>query len=349
MKNNKFINAVLTGLMLFVLTLPAHAQIAVLEFNSTKQLIQQSQQTIQQIDMVKTQNLSLGKQIAEYARLTENWLREIQHYTDQIFQMTRQFTSLRGILGIAEKNLGISQDTLQAAAEMIDGIRGMWAIKEQFQTLLKTRVALVESWESRASSGIFNPSADWQDLKNYLKTGLGRNSAADDALLGKISKIDPEFARWQDELDRLRKSETELMLDRDLIKRDLERERSLAQRPRQVITGEDGSSNIDQNSRVTSATEKIFLLTQQLQAKESQLQDVRIRIQELLDKINTRYNQLFWQMYEQWEKAANVQETGQGWENFGNIKTERLGEIIDSTGEPAPEISIDSDEQLTKP
>lgn len=337
---NEILKAFLIGFLLFCLSVPLHAQFAVIEVNSTNQLIQQTQQTFQQMQMVQTQNISLGKQIAEYARLSQNWLQEVQHYTDEIFQMARQFTTLRGVLGIAEKQLGIDQDKLQAAAEFIDGIRAMLAVKEQFETLLQTRIEMVRNWESRAKSGIFNPQADWQDLKNYLKTGLGRTTADEDALLGKISQIDPEFARWQDELDRLRKKETELVLERDQIKEDLERERQLAQRPRIVSTDDLGNSSVDQRERVTSSTERIYQLNNALQAKEQQLQEVRIRIQELLDKINTRYSELFWQMYEQWEKSANVQESGQGWTNFGNIKIEKLGEIVDSNGAAVPDVEI---------
>lgn len=340
---NEILKAILIGLFLFVLTVPSYAQWAVVEVNSTNQLIQQTQQTFHQMSMVQTQNLSLGKQIAEYARLSQNWLTEVQHYVDEIFQMARQFTTLRGVLGIAEKQLGIDQDKLNAAAEFIDGIRAMIAVKEQFETLLQTRLDMVRNWESRAKNGIFNPQADWQDLKNYLKTGLGRTSADEDALLGKISQIDPEFARWQDDLDRLRKKETELMLERDQIRQDLDRERELAQRPREVITDDEGNSTVDQRSRVTSSTERIYQLNNSLQAKEQLLLDVRVRIQELLDKINTRYSQLFWQMYDQWEKSANVQESGQSWTNFGNIKIEKLGEIVDSNGEPVPDVEVNPD------
>lgn len=345
----KILNGFSIGLLLFLLAVPLksiQAQWAVVEVNSTQQLIQQTQQTFHQMSLVQTQNLSLGKQIAEYARLTSNWLQTVQHYTDTIFQMARQFTSLNGILGLAEKQLGLDQDKLKAAAELVDGIRAIWAVKSQFENLLQTRIAMVKSWESRAKNGIFSPQADWQDLKLYLKTGLGRTTANEDALLGKMTNIDPEFARWQDECDRLRKKETELSLEIKNIKDQLQRERELEQNPRQVQSDDLGNASVDQRDRVTTATDRIYHLTSSLNDKEGQLQEIQIRIQDLLDKMNKRYSELFWQMYEQWEKGANVQQTGQAWENFGNIKIEKLGEIIDSTGEPIPEVDFDRTEIL---
>lgn len=342
----KILNGFCTGLLLFLLTIPNYAQWAVVEVNSTKQLIQQTSQLAQQMKLVATQDLSLAKQIAEYARLSQNWLQTVQHYTDSIFQMARQFTSLNGILGVAEKQLGIDQDKLRGAAEMIDGLMAIWQVKNQFQNLLETRIAMVHAWESRAKNGIFSPQADWNDLKVYLKTGLGRNSANEDALLGKMSKIDPEFGRWQDEVGRLRKNETSLNLEIKNLQDQLDRERKLAQRPREIASDNLGNVSVDQNNRVTSATDRIYHLSRELTEKEGQLQQVQFRIQELLDKMNKRYSELFWQMYEQWEQGTNVQKTGQAWEKFGDIKIEKLGEIIDSTGQELPDTTYNTTDIL---
>lgn len=305
--------------------------------NSTKTLVQQTQQTLQQLKMVAQNERSFASQIAEYAKIAGRWLETVKHYTNEIFNLTRQFTSLRGMLGLAEQELGLKADDLKAAREIVDAVRGVLAVKEQFETLLQTRLVLVRNWEQRAKNGIFNPQADWQDLKDYLKNGLGRQQANDDLLL-RLPEIDPEYARWNEELKRLRKREAELTIEKRSILQRMERERGLQQRPRTVVTDDLGNSQIDQTNRVSTSVQTVIALQNNLQAVEKQLFDVQTRIQELLNLMERRYAEAFWQMYEQWEKATAVGDATEGWQQFGAVKIEKLGEMVDFNGEPVREI-----------
>ena len=307
--------------------------------NTAGALAQATAQTATQTDIAATGHTSLAGQVAHYAEVASRWLTTVEHYSTTVFNYVRQFTSLRGILTFAGKQLGLKDDDLKAIREVMAAYDGVMNLKRQFENLLQTRLALIRNWEARAKNGIFNPEQDWQDLKDYLRATVGRNQVNDDLLLH-LSEKDPEYARWQEDLKRLRKRETELLAERKALLEAIEREKNLSGEARPVTTDENGGS-ISPTGRVSSSAPTVIALQANLQAVEQQLIALQAQLRDLLDKMGKRYTEAFWQMYSQWERASAVGDTSQGWERFGDLKLTELGNLVDYAGPPPEQPTLD--------
>ena len=291
---------------------------------------QATAQTATQTDIAATQHTSLANQLTHYAEVAQRWIATAEHYSTAVFNYVRQFTSMRGILTFAEKELGLKDDDLKAIREVMQAYSAIQTLKQQFENLLQTRLALIRNWEARAKSGIFNPRQDLADLTDYLRTTVGRNQLNDD-LAQSLGDKDPEYQRWVEALQRLRKRETELLAERKAILEAIERENNLSGEARPVTTDDNGGS-ASPTGRVSSSAPTVIALQGNLQAVEQQLIEIQAQIRELVDKMGKRYEQAFWQQYAQLERAAAVGDTSNGWERFGDIKLATLGQLVDHQG-----------------
>ena len=119
MSCNKFfrlnlIRGVLSGLLLFLmLWLPlahANAQFAVHVVSSTDpnaiatasasvgNLAESTKHTVAQLRLVSQNDQSFARQVVEYAKVAGRWIEEVQHYTNQLFQFSRQACNRRADL-----------------------------------------------------------------------------------------------------------------------------------------------------------------------------------------------------------------------------------------------------------
>lgn len=322
-------------------TVSAQVAVAVAQDNSItsiKKLIEATKQTIAQAKLVNTQDLSLAKQIAEYAKVAERWLKQVEFYTQQLAGDIRRFTTLKGILGFAEKQLGLDEDTLKALADIGEAIRGIFAIKNQFEALVRTRLSMLASIEYRARNGIFDPAADLQDLEDYLRNTIGRSAQNVIATRERLAQFDNELERWTYDLGRLRAKRATVELELKDIQAKLKAEAEKSTRPRSVGQNEDGSPQVmrPDGTRVSASAQAINNLTLRKDQLEAQLVLIDAEIAKLVEKITARYKE-YHQVFdvskitaEKWREAMDA------YDKFAELKDKTLDKTIDNYGKDQP-------------
>lgn len=321
------VSGFLLAIVLITLSAPAfptNAQIAVAEINSTGILTSSATTSA-------TQKVSLAKQISEYAATAARWSERVRMYTNEIFQMARQFTSLKGVLGIAMQTAGLSTDDLKGIKEWATAVYAVMNVKRQFESLWESRMTLFRAWYSRSKNGIFNPQQDWLELQRYFLDSIGRRSYEYELEMEKMRQLDHEFERWRQELEKLRNQEAELALQKRNIDQQLADEQTLLASLRPVtVNDQSGTGQIDTTlNRQSISQQKIIMLTTQQARVEDSLRDVQAKIQELIDKMNNRY-QYYYLVYGKAIEGGNeVFSNLEGWESVGGLRIGELNRLID--------------------
>lgn len=335
----RFAQTVIAMLIGLFLTQPVNAQWAVHVVGDTsptaiKGLIQQTKQTIAQIKLVGTQDISLARQTVEYVKHALRWIETVNHYTNVIIQDVKRFTTLKGIMGSIEKSLGLDEDTLQALADIGQAIRGIYAVKNQFEALVRTRLRMVEALVYRAKNGIFDPAADLRDLEEYLRDSIGRSAQNVIATRERLARFDNELERWTFELGRARAREATISKELDDIKKLLEAELEKSKKPRDAGANEDGSRVIlrTDGERVSVSADAINNLTVRRNQLEQALFEVQTEINKLIEKITERYKQYHQVFDESKITAQNWTKAQEGWEKFMELKDKALDKTIDNYG-----------------
>jgi DNA repair exonuclease SbcCD ATPase subunit len=295
-------------------------------------------QTTAQTTMVAQDQAGWLKQALEYVKTAERWMQTVRHYSDMVISNARRFTSLKGIMSFAEKNLGLSDDTLKALADIGDMIRGVFTLKNQFLSLVRTRLAMIQSLETRARNGIFDPQADLQDLEDYLQNSIGRNAQVTVATRAKLAEKDAELERWTYELEKLRALRTAKQKELDEINNKLGRESQLSRNTRQTGANEDGSATViyGEGERVSLSSDAVATLTIRAGQLESQIQEMVKQEQELLDKIQARYKEYHARYDATYYTAVQWRSTMEGWNKFSQVKQQEMKKMIDHYGEGTP-------------
>ncbi len=349
---SEYVKSIVCALLLAVLitgsTLPVQAQFAVIDAAnvsvSTKQLAKQIQDGVVHLKNLSTNEIGLAKTITEYAQQAERWIRTVQQYTNEIFQMARQFTSMKGVLGIAMQGVGLQSDDLKAMKEWATALYAVINVKRQFDSLWESRMTLFRAWWSRAKNGVFNPQQDWIELQRYFLDSIGKRSYEYELELEKLRQLDHEFELWRQELEKLRKEEADLANQKKEIHAKIADETTLLDSMRAVTVDDNtGTGQIDVTyNRQTVSQGRVTMLTTQLSQVEDSLRDVQSKIQDLINKMNNRYTYYFLTYGKSIEGSDKVFTDLQGWENFGGLRLGELNRLIDfnqNTGQALPEPS----------
>lgn len=328
--------------MAFVLTQPVSAQFSV-HINSdtsptTFQIIQQmTQQIAMQTSIATDAKASKIGQIAEYVKTAQRWIETVNHYTNQIIGDIKRFTSLKGVLSTVEKQLGLSDDTLKALKDIGDIIRGSFTLKNNFLSLIRTRLSMIESLERRARAGIFNPSADLEDLEEYLRYSIGREAGATLATREKLAQSDPLIERLTYELQKVRAERTAKQKELDGINEQLRSEGALASRPRVVGVDDNGqSTTVFDESRRSLSPEAVQTLTLRAGQLEEQIARLVEQEQKLLDEIQQRYESIQKYYDSAYLKGRYWNSVIQGWNDFETVKKREIENMIDTYGNTTP-------------
>ena len=115
-------------------------------------------------------SLQIERQIEEANR----WLERINQYTNEINKLAEQLSTMRGVLGQAEK-LVLHNDTLtRTMAQIGQTVRDVFALKRAMETMVISRLNMIKSIKTRLMSGILDPEADLRDFEDYLRNSIGR-------------------------------------------------------------------------------------------------------------------------------------------------------------------------------
>ena len=269
----------------------------------------------------------------EYVKEAERWMQTVQHYSDLVVSNVRRFTSLKGIMGFVEQELGLSTDTLKALADIGELIRSVHTLKNQFLSLIRTRLTMIANLERRAREGIFNPSADLQDLEDYLQNSIGRSAAATVATREKLAEYDDELELWTTQLQEIRAELAVKYKELKSVQEKLQSESGLSTNPRQTGANEDGSPTQTTGGRNSMSADGVATLTIRAGQLEQQISDLKKRESELLDKIKQRYEEHHARFDNSYYTAKQWKATLDGWQVFSDTKKQEIINIIDHYGE----------------
>ena len=324
----------------FLVAQPMFAQFGVVVVGDTSpttiaQVQQTTQQTVLQTSMAIDTKESKIQQYLEYVKDAERWLDTVKHYSDIVISNAQHFSSLKGIMGFVEKEIGLSTDTLKALADVGELVRSVYTLKNQFLSLIRTRLSMIQNLETRARQGIFNPSADLQDLEDYLQNSIGRSAQATLATRAKLAEYDDELELWTHQLEEVRAERAAKEKELKEIQTQLQQEDSLSTNPR--TTGADNNGNPtqtgDQNARVSLSADKVATLTIRVGSLEQQIADLKKREAELMDKIKNRYEEHHARFDNTYYTAKRWKQTLDGWQMFSDAKKQEIVNIIDNYGE----------------
>lgn len=332
-----FIIGILLGLMFLS---PTYAQFAVHILSDTspttiKQTQDLATQTVLQGAMVKTNEASFIKQVAEYGEQAKRWMDTVSHYSQMINDNAKRFTSLRGILKAAESQLGLSEDTLKALADVGDLIRGAYTLKNQFVALVQSRLAMIESLERRARNGIFDPRADLLDLENYLKNSVGREARRTLITREKIAQTDAVMEKLTRDLQEVRAERAAVEKELADLQKNISKETSLKRGSREAGSDENSgaSTTVFDDSRVSVSGDAVQTDTIRIGSLETALRDLKKRESELLDKIRERYESYQVGYDKAYYTAYEWNNTLEAWKQFNDEKIKQIDGLISTSAE----------------
>ena len=327
---------IILGLIMALTIYPpaAKAQFAVTvvadtTWQSIEQLRNATQQTIAQAALVQSSETSRLKQLVEYIKLAEQWSRTVTFYTDTIFENVRQFTSLKGILSAAEKQIGLNDDTLKALADIGALIRGSLTLKNNFMSMIRTRLSMIETLSRRAENGIFDPRADMEDVENYLKYSIGRESERTLISRARLAEQDPEIERLSYELRKVRATrvakQQELQRNQEL----LDVQMKLQAKTRNVVVGNTGTIETSPEQQSSSAA-AIAMLQERISALELQIQQLDQLEKEYLEKLAAKYGAYHTRLDDNYFEGHQWIDKMRGFRVFSLMKQKQLGCLIDN-------------------
>ncbi|HEX8098131.1 MAG TPA: hypothetical protein VF507_08850 [Pyrinomonadaceae bacterium] len=341
----QLVTGLLVGLFLSVPAAPVRAipveVVSDTSPTSLKQLIESTKQTVAQIKLVSTQDMTRLERLAEYVKQGSRWLETVQHYAAVVESNLRRFTTLKGIMGFAEQQLGLNEDTLKALAAIGKTVQGVFTIKAQMESLVTTRLSMLRSIEERARAGIFNPGADLDDLEEYLRTSIGRDAQQVVATRERLAQFDNELERWTHDLETYRARKVFVLKlkyeTQALLKEELQRQQSA----RAVEAGEDGRpvNTNPAGSRVSASSDAITALNKQIFDCETELNRLDALISDLLGKIEARYRKYHIKFDDSHHQAADYEAANRAWDDFLSIKNEAALEMLEGfVGDKAPRL-----------
>jgi DNA repair exonuclease SbcCD ATPase subunit len=329
---------IILGLFIAILLTGAPAQAIPVEvvndssWTSIKGLIESSKQTIEQTKITMSSEMSRLEQIAEHAKTAKRWADEVAQYTRVISEDIRRFTSLKGILEVAEERLGLDEDTLKALSDIGETIRACYALKEQFESLVYTRLKMIENLYKRAKLGIFNPAQDLQDLDDYLRSGIGRSAARVVASRERLAQLDSELETWIYEWNQARKELAYKQSELNNIVKKLKEEGALSSDIRERTVSDKGERDKRDRwsgkRRENQSADAIATALVNKNLVEGQIGALNTRIADLIEKINQRYQRYHMTFDERKAKVNDIREAVRGWEAMIESKKQAIQEMV---------------------
>ena len=140
-------------------------------------------------------SLQIERQIEEANR----WLERVKQYSEQINKLAQQLSTMKGILGEAEKLVLHNANLTRTMAQIGQTVRDVFALKRAMETMVISRLNMIKSIASHLT-GIFDPEADLRDFEDYLRNSIGRTSQNKIATMNRIAMFDATLARLYHDL-----------------------------------------------------------------------------------------------------------------------------------------------------
>src|SRR3989442_1910238 len=256
-------------------------------------------------------SLQIERQIEEANR----WLERVKHYSEEINKLAEQLSTMKGVLGQAEKLVLHNDNLTRTMAQIGQTVRDVFALKRAIETMVISRVKIIKSIKSRLASGIFDPQADLRDFEDYLRNSIGRTEQDKIATMNRIAMFDATLARLYHDLQTAEARQAGAALEMKQAKDKLEAELSKPQ-------DEQCAHCIsDLKLEIASCEKMIAELDTQISNLSTQIKD-RVK----------RYNLT---MEERVRIANQVKATDEAWNNL-NIVKDDIFAAIERGGVPTP-------------
>jgi chromosome segregation ATPase len=256
-------------------------------------------------------SLQIERQIEEANR----WLERVKQYSEQINKLAQQLSTMKGILGEAEKLVLHNNNLTRTMAQIGQTVRDVFALKRAIESMVVSRLSMIKSIKTRLMSGIFDPEADLRDFEDYLRNSIGRQSQDKIATMNRIAMFDATLARLYHDLQtaRARQAATAQQLKAARDKLDAELAKPQADQCANCIS--------DLKVEIASCEKMIVDLDTQITNLSTQIED-RVK----------RYNLT---MEERVRIADRVKATDEAWNRL-NIVKDSIFEAIQRGGTPSP-------------
>src|SRR5216110_1564248 len=256
-------------------------------------------------------SLQIERQIEEANR----WLERVKQYSEEINKLAEQLSTMKGVLGQAEKLVLHNDNLTRTMAQIGQTVRDVFALKRAIETMVISRLNMIKSIKTRLMSGIFDPEADLRDFEDYLRNSIGRQEQDKIATMNRIAMFDATLARLYHDLQTAQARQAGAAQQLKQAKEKLDRELA------KPSSEQCGSCISD--------------LKQEIASCEKMIADLDTQITNLSTQIEDRVKQYNLMMEERVRIANRVRATDEAWDKL-NIVKDGIFEAIQRGGVPTP-------------
>jgi len=256
-------------------------------------------------------SLQIERQIEEANR----WLERVKHYSDEINKLAEQLSTMKGVLGQAEKLVLHNDNLTRTMAQLGQTVRDVFELKRAIETMVISRLNMIKSMKTRLMSGIFDPEADLRDFEDYLRNSIGRQEQDKIATMNRIAMFDATLARLYHDLQTAEARQAGAAAQMKQAKDKLDAELAKPQ------TEQCAHCISDLKLEIASCEKMIADLDTQITNLSTQIED-RVKLYNLT-------------MEERVRIANRVRATDEAWDNL-NIVKDGIFEAIQRGGIPTP-------------
>ncbi len=256
--------------------------------------------------------LQIERQIEEANR----WLERVKQYSEKINKLAEQLSTMKGVLGQAEKLVLHNANLTRTMAQIGQTVRDVFALKRAIETMVITRLRMIKSIKSRLMNGIFDPEADLNDFEDYLRNSIGRTSQNKIATMNRIAMFDATLARLYHDLQTAQA-----------------RQAGAAVQLKQARDKLDSELSKPQAEQCASCISDLKL---EIAYCEKTVADLDAQITNLFTQIEDRVKLYNLTMEERVRIANRVKATDEAWDNL-NIVKDSIFTAIEKGGMPPPQ------------
>jgi chromosome segregation ATPase len=256
--------------------------------------------------------LQIERQIEEANR----WLERVKQYSEEINKLAEQLSTMKGVLGQAEKLVLHNDNLTRTMARLGQTVRDVFALKRAIETMVISRLSMIKSIKTRLMSGIFDPEADLRDFEDYLRNSIGRTSQNKIATLNRIAMFDATLARLYHDLQtaQARQAGAATQMKKAKDKLDAELAKPQAEQCATCIS--------DLKLEISSCEKMIVDLDAQITNLSTQIEE-RVKLYNLTLEERVRI-------------ANRVRATDEAWSNLNIVKDNVFQAIEDGGMPPRP-------------
>src|SRR5258705_5130412 len=241
-------------------------------------------------------SLQIERQLEEANR----WLERVKQYSDEINKMVEQISTMKGVLGQAEKLVLHNANLTRTMAQIGQTVRDVFALKRAMETMVISRLSMIKSIKTRLMNGIFDPDADLRDFEDYLRNSIGRQEQDKIATMNRIAMFDATLARLYHDLQVAEARQAGAAQEMKQAKEKLDAELAKPQ------TQQCAHCISDLKLEIATCEKMIADLDAQITSLSSQIED-RVKLYNLT-------------MEERVRIANRVKATDEAWDNLNIVK-----------------------------